>query len=212
MSEKKWVVYLVRCCDNSLYCGISNDIKNRLMEHNSGKGAKYTKSRRPVDLVGISPEMTKSEALKLEYSIKQLPADKKLAALKRKENGMTISKKDLLALNKDIKALERKMEKLIREFDKSKKAKVTKKATAKPVKAKTIKRLPAKKAHAKKRPAKLTATDKVLRIINRSKKGVDVATLMKKTGFDNKKISNILHRTYKQGKIKRVEKGIYVSA
>jgi putative endonuclease len=212
MSEKKWVVYLVQCSDNSLYCGISNDIKNRLMEHNSGKGAKYTKSRRPVDLVGISPEMTKSEALKLEYSIKQLPADKKLAALKRKENGMTISKKDLLALNKDIKALERKMEKLIREFDKGKKAKVTKKATAKPVKAKTIKRLPAKKAHAKKRPAKLTATDKVLRIINRSKKGVDVATLMKKTGFDNKKISNILHRTYKQGKIKRVEKGIYVGA
>jgi putative endonuclease len=212
MSEKKWVVYLVQCSDNSLYCGISNDIKNRLMEHNSGKGAKYTKSRRPVDLVGISPEMTKSEALKLEYSIKQLPADKKLAALKRKENGMTISKKDLLALNKDIKALERKMEKLIREFDKGKKAKVTKKAAAKPAKAKTIKRLPAKKAHAKKRPAKLTATDKVLRIINRSKKGVDVATLMKKTGFDNKKISNILHRTYKQGKIKRVEKGIYVGA
>ena len=212
MSEKKWVVYLVQCSDNSLYCGISNDIKNRLMEHNSGKGAKYTKSRRPVDLVGISPEMTKSEALKLEYSIKQLPADKKLAALKRKENGMTISKKDLLALNKDIKALERKIEKLIREFDKGKKAKVTKKATAKPVKAKTIKRLPAKKAHAKKRPAKLTATDKVLRIINRSKKGVDVATLMRNTGFDNKKISNILHRTYKQGKIKRVEKGIYVGA
>ena len=212
MSEKKWVVYLVQCSDNSLYCGISNDIKNRLMEHNSGKGAKYTKSRRPVDLVGISPERTKSEALKLEYSIKQLPADKKLAALKRKENGMTISKKDLLALNKDIKALERKIEKLIREFDKGKKAKVTKKATAKPVKAKTIKRLPAKKAHAKKRPAKLTATDKVLRIINRSKKGVDVATLMRNTGFDNKKISNILHRTYKQGKIKRVEKGIYVGA
>ena len=161
---------------------------------------------------GISPEMTKSQALKLEYKIKQLPADKKLAALKRKENGMTISKKDLLALNKDIKALERKMEKLIREFDKGKKAKVTKKATAKPVKAKTIKRLPAKKAHAKKRPAKLTATDKVLRIINGSKKGVNVATLMKKTGFDNKKISNILHRTYKQGKIKRVGKGIYVGA
>jgi predicted GIY-YIG superfamily endonuclease len=41
------------------------------------KGAKYTKSRRAVELVGISPKMTKSEALKLEYSIKQLPADKK---------------------------------------------------------------------------------------------------------------------------------------
>jgi putative endonuclease len=212
MSDKKWVVYLVGCSDNSLYCGISNDIKSRLMEHDSGKGAKYTRSRRPVDLVGISPEMTKSEALKLEYSIKQLPADKKIAALKRKENGMTILKKDLQALNKDVKALGRKMNKLIKEFDKGKKTKVTKKITAKPVKAKTIKKAPAKKAPAKKKPAKLTATDKVLKIIRGSKRGVNAATLMKKTGFDNKKIRNILHRTYNQGKIKRVGQGIYVGA
>jgi len=212
MSDKKWVVYLVGCSDNSLYCGISNDIKSRLMEHDSGKGAKYTRSRSPVDLVGISPEMTKSEALKLEYSIKQLPADKKIAALKRKENGMTILKKDLQALNKDVKALGRKMNKLIKEFDKGKKTKVTKKITAKPVKAKTIKKAPAKKAPAKKKPAKLTATDKVLKIIRGSKRGVNAATLMKKTGFDNKKIRNILHRTYNQGKIKRVGKGIYVGA
>ena len=92
MNDKKWVVYLVRCSDKSLYCGISNDYKNRLIEHNSGKGAKYTRSRRPVDLVGISSEMTKSEALKLEYRIKQLPAGKKIAALTGKESGMTISK------------------------------------------------------------------------------------------------------------------------
>jgi putative endonuclease len=52
-----------------------------LIEHNSGKGAKYTRSRRPVELVGISPEMTKSEALKLEYRIKQLPADKKISEI-----------------------------------------------------------------------------------------------------------------------------------
>ncbi len=63
MNPKKWVVYLVRCSDRSLYCGISNDIKSRLIEHNSGKGAKYTKTRRPVELVDISPEMTKGEAL-----------------------------------------------------------------------------------------------------------------------------------------------------
>ena len=81
MSNKKYVVYLVRCSDNSLYCGISNDFKTRLIEHNSGKGAKYTKSRRPVELVGISPEMTKNEALKLEFRIKQLPADKKISEL-----------------------------------------------------------------------------------------------------------------------------------
>jgi len=81
MSNKNWIVYLILCSDNSLYCGISNDYKNRLIEHNSGKGAKYTRSRRPVELVGSSPEMTKSEALKLEYRIKQLPADKKISAL-----------------------------------------------------------------------------------------------------------------------------------
>ena len=78
MSEKKWVVYLVRCDDNSLYCGVSNDIKSRLIEHNSGKGAKYTRSRRPVELVGVGPQMSKSEALKLEYWIKRLPYDQKI--------------------------------------------------------------------------------------------------------------------------------------
>jgi putative endonuclease len=81
MNNGKWVVYLVRCSDKSLYCGISNDFKSRVIEHNSGKGARYTRSRRPVELVGISPEMTKSEALKLECKIKQLPTDKKLSEL-----------------------------------------------------------------------------------------------------------------------------------
>ena len=183
-----------------------------MIEHNSGKGAKYTRSRRPIELIGISPEMTKSEALKLEYRIKKLPADKKLSKLTRKENGMAILKKDLQSLQREIKALERKMEKLIKEFDKGKKAKVTKKATAKPARLKTTKKAPAKKAPAKKRPAKPTATDKVLRIIMGSKRGVNVATLMKKTGFNSKKIWNILHSTFKAGKIKRVDRGKYVGA
>jgi putative endonuclease len=86
MSNKKWVVYLVRCSDNSLYCGISSDIISRLIEHNSGKGAKYTRSRRPVELVGISPEMTKSDALKLEHKIKRVTADKKIAELTRRKS------------------------------------------------------------------------------------------------------------------------------
>ena len=86
MNNTTWVVYLVRCTDKSLYCGISNDFESRLIEHNSGKGAKYTRSRRPVELIAISPEMTKSEALKLEYRIKQLPADKKISILKNEEN------------------------------------------------------------------------------------------------------------------------------
>ena len=110
---------------------------------------------------------------------------------------MTITKKDLQALNHDIKALERKMAKLIAAAEKGEKARTTKRA-------------PTKKAPAKSRNAQPTATEKVLNIIKRSKKGVDTATLMTKTGFNQKKVRNILQRTYKQGKIKRVGKGIYV--
>ena len=82
MIDKRWVVYLLRCSDESLYCGITNDLGNRLADHNSGKGAKYTRSRMPVELVGVSSEMTKSEAMKLEYRVKQVPAGDKLAALR----------------------------------------------------------------------------------------------------------------------------------
>jgi hypothetical protein len=125
---------------------------------------------------------------------------------------MTIYKKDLQALSSDIKALGKKMEKLTKLFDKSKKAKVTKKVTAKPVKAKTTKKAPAKKVSAKKSTAKLTATDQVLKILRGRKRGVNAATLMEKTGFNQKKISNIIHRAYKQGRIKRVGKGVYVGS
>ena len=120
---------------------------------------------------------------------------------------MTISKKDLQNLQKEIKALEKKMEKLIAAVEKSETTKIAKKTTANPIKAKTTQKAPAKK-----KTAQPTATDQVLNIIKRSKKGVNAATLMKKTGFDLKKVRNILQRTYKQGKIKRVEKGIYVGA
>ena len=81
MDKKEWVVYLVRCADESLYCGITNDIEKRLVAHNSGKGAKYTKSRMPVEMAGVSSKMTKSEALRLERQIKQVPARKKVFEL-----------------------------------------------------------------------------------------------------------------------------------
>jgi putative endonuclease len=131
MSGSHWIVYLVRCSDNSLYCGISNDLKNRLKDHNSGRGARYTKFRRPVVLVGVSPEMTKSEALKLEYMIKQLPADKKIAELKRNENVTAILKKDLQSLQKEIMALKKNLEKLITAAEKSEKHETAMKTTAK---------------------------------------------------------------------------------
>ena len=125
---------------------------------------------------------------------------------------MTLSIKALQTLNKEIKALEKKMEKLIAAVAKSEKPKVAKKTTAKSLKAKPTKRSPSQKAPAKKETAQPTATDQVLNIIKRSKKGVNAATLMTKTGFDLKKVRNILQRTYKMGKIKRVEKGVYVSS
>jgi putative endonuclease len=211
MNDKKWKVYLVRCSDKSLYCGISNDLKSRLIEHNSGKGAKYTRSRRPVELVGISPEMTKSEALKLEYRIKQLPANKKISKLTRKENEMTIAK-DLKALQNNFKALGKSIDKLIAAAEKSEKPQVAKKTTAKPIKAKTTKNAPAKKEPVKKKNAQPTATDQVLGIINGSNNGVNTATLMKKTGFDQKKIWSIINRASKAGKIERAGRGIYIGA
>ena len=120
---------------------------------------------------------------------------------------MTILKKDLKALQKEIKALEKKMDTLIAAAEKSEKPKVAKK-----VKAKSTTITPAKKASLKKKTAQPTATDQVLKIINRSKKGVNIKNLMEKTSFNQKKVTNILQRTFKQGKIKRVGKGIYVGA
>ena len=70
----------------------------------------------------------------------------------------------------------------------------------------------APKAPVIKKVVRVTDTDKVLNIIKRSKKGVDTATLVKKTGFDQKKIRNIVFRASKQGKIQKAEKGIYVGA
>ena len=125
---------------------------------------------------------------------------------------MAILKKDLIALQTEIKALEKKMEKLVAAAGKIDKPKVAKKTKPKPVKAKITKKAPAKKAPAKKGPANQTATDQVLKIINRSKKGVNIKTLMDKTSFNQKKVTNILQRTFKQGKIKRVGKGVYVGS
>ena len=122
MNNKKWVVYLVRCSDRSLYCGISNDLKNRLFDHNSGRGAKYTRSRRPVEPVGVSFEMTKSDALKLEYRIKQLPANRKIAEINRTKMQMAV-KQELKALQNEFKALGTKVEKLIKAVEKRRRLK-----------------------------------------------------------------------------------------
>lgn len=74
-----WYVYMVRCNDDTLYTGTTTDIKNRLKQHNSGKrGAKYTKSRRPVCLVFAERSCCRSAALKREYHIRNLSLAQKL--------------------------------------------------------------------------------------------------------------------------------------
>ena len=119
--------------------------------------------------------------------------------------------KDLQAVTRELKALTRKTEQMAKQVDKLEKAQAAKKRKPK-AKAKTTKKAPAKKKGAVKKTAALTATDQAVKIIKRSKKGVDVPTLKKKTGFEDKKIRNILNRASKQGKIKRAGRGIYVGA
>jgi len=69
---KCWTVYLLRCSDESLYCGITKDLDRRVLEHNDGIGCRYTRSRRPVRLVWSAGALTKSEAYKEEYRIKRM--------------------------------------------------------------------------------------------------------------------------------------------
>jgi putative endonuclease len=76
-----WFVYILECSDKTLYTGITNNLELRLKKHNEGKGAKYTKGRRPVILLKYSEVESKSEALKLEFKIKQLPKEDKLKLL-----------------------------------------------------------------------------------------------------------------------------------
>ena len=71
----------VRCADGTLYTGWTNDLKKRIKAHNSGKGAKYTKTRRPVELVYFEHFATKEEAMSREYHIKQLKRAQKQALI-----------------------------------------------------------------------------------------------------------------------------------
>ncbi len=64
--------YIVKCNDDTLYTGWTNDIEKRVEAHNAGKGAKYTKTRRPVELVYWEEFETKEDAMKREYAIKQM--------------------------------------------------------------------------------------------------------------------------------------------
>ena len=78
-------VYLLRCADGSLYCGWTTDPEARLAVHNSGKGAKYTRSRLPVELVWQEAHEDRHEALSREWHIKRMRREQKLALIAGKE-------------------------------------------------------------------------------------------------------------------------------
>ena len=73
-----WVCYLLRCADDTLYCGITNDMDKRLAAHNAGGGAKYTRTRTPVELVFSDACADRSTASKRESQIKKLNRAAKL--------------------------------------------------------------------------------------------------------------------------------------
>jgi len=216
-TERNWVVYLVRCSDQSLYCGITNDLDQRLNAHNRGKGAKYTRSRAPVELLGARFQLTKSDALKLEHRIKKIPASRKLTEL---ENGKADSKmkhtqivsdiqKELQSIADSIQQLADSLKNIVTavgkltqpdssKTPKAKRAPIRKKVVVKNGVVEKIKRVPASQI--------------VYDIIQKSPQGMDTAGLMKATKFDQRKIHNITFRLKKLGRITTEGRGVYKKA
>lgn len=81
--EDKWYVYILRCGDGTLYTGTTNDVPRRLQMHRSGRGAKYTRGRQPLELVYTEVCEDHSQALKREWQIKQLPRAEKEKLIKK---------------------------------------------------------------------------------------------------------------------------------
>ena len=78
-----WKLYILRCCDGSLYTGITTDIGKRVAAHNCGKGAKYTRSHKPVELVYSEECEDHSAALKRELEIKSMSRECKLKLIQK---------------------------------------------------------------------------------------------------------------------------------
>lgn len=79
-----WFVYVLLCEDNSLYTGISNDVDKRFLDHKTGKGSKYTRSHKPVEIIYSEKLASHSDALKREIEIKNWSREKKINNLNLK--------------------------------------------------------------------------------------------------------------------------------
>lgn len=95
----KNVTYILKCNDNSLYTGWTNDITHRLKMHNEGKGAKYTRGRGPVELVYLEEFETKQEAMSREAKIKRLTRKEKLLLIEiyQQEQKLNLKHQDHMA-------------------------------------------------------------------------------------------------------------------
>jgi putative endonuclease len=80
-----WLLYVLKCRDNTLYTGITLDVSRRVQQHNSGTASRYTRCRLPVMLIFSEPCRSRSQALKKEYAMKRLSRKKKEAYLR--DNG-----------------------------------------------------------------------------------------------------------------------------
>ena len=89
--EPSYWVYILKCRDNTLYTGIARDPYKRLEQHNSGKGAKYTRNRRPCKLLYTEAQDNRSTAQSREYQIKQLTRAEKLDLIKRRQGNSKLS-------------------------------------------------------------------------------------------------------------------------
>jgi len=85
-----WYTYIVECSDSTYYTGITNNLERRMAQHNSGKGAKYTRGRTPVKLVRSEKYGSRSDATKREYAIKKLSRSEKEEIVKH--GGLLLNK------------------------------------------------------------------------------------------------------------------------
>lgn len=83
--DSVWYLYILRCGDGTLYTGITTDVEKRFLQHQSGKGAKYTRGRAPLELVYREKCSSHSDALKREYAVKALKREEKLLIIGKSE-------------------------------------------------------------------------------------------------------------------------------
>jgi predicted GIY-YIG superfamily endonuclease len=92
-NSRRWYVYILKCRDGTLYTGITNDLSRRAAEHNSGTASRYTRSRRPVQIIYKEPCSNRSAALKKEYAVKSLTRKEKEDYIERHAEKLRVLQK-----------------------------------------------------------------------------------------------------------------------